>query len=227
MARHLPCPVRPDAAPPCRAGGADERLHHPGQRRPAPPAQAGDGGRAHRPQALGTPGADGHDPALEGPRPDAGPGDGGGGGRLCGRAVAQPVCGVPDPLEAAQHGGLRRPVAAHDGDPADAAGHPGRLPPAVPLYPGGRVPGYEPGAIPLATAAGAGAQEHLLRRRRRPVPRHRHAGHDGGRQPATHRGRADWRRRAGLLRHRRVQAGACDGHLCPAWAAVLNSGQVR
>ena len=34
------------------------------------PAEAGDGGRADRHQALATAGADGGDPALEGPRPD-------------------------------------------------------------------------------------------------------------------------------------------------------------
>ncbi len=37
----------------------------------APAAQAGDGGRQHRHQALAAQRADGRDPALEGPRPDA------------------------------------------------------------------------------------------------------------------------------------------------------------
>jgi len=38
-----------------------------------PPFEAGHGGRAGGRQALGTPGADGADPALEGSRPDPGP----------------------------------------------------------------------------------------------------------------------------------------------------------
>ena len=51
----------------------------------------------------------------------------------------------------------------------DPAGRPGRLPPHVPLHPGGRVPGHQPRPVPVAAAAGAGPAQHLLRRRRRPV----------------------------------------------------------
>ena len=39
----------------------------------------------------------------------------------------------------------------------------------VPLHPGGRIPGHQPGAVSLAAPARAGAPEHLLRRRRRSV----------------------------------------------------------
>ena len=74
VARHVPRPVRPHAAPARRPGRAVAKLHHPRHRRPAPPAEAGDGGRAGRHQALGAARADGGDPALEGSRPDAGPG---------------------------------------------------------------------------------------------------------------------------------------------------------
>ena len=52
-------------------GRADRQLQHPRHRRPASPAEAGDGGRADRHQALGAARADGDDPALEGPRPAA------------------------------------------------------------------------------------------------------------------------------------------------------------
>ena len=73
VARHVPCALRPHAAPSYGNGRAEVEFHHPRSRRPAPTAEAGDGGRAGRYQALGAPSDDGGDPALEGSWPDTGP----------------------------------------------------------------------------------------------------------------------------------------------------------
>ncbi len=126
---------------------------------------------AHRStQALGAAGADGRHPALEGPRPHARPGDAGRGHRLRRAASALAVYGAYQQrlreLNAADFGDLplhmtellrTRPevLAQYHRD--------------VPLHPGGRVPGHQRGAVPVAAAAGAGAPQHLLRGRRRPV----------------------------------------------------------
>ena len=45
----------------------------------------------------------------------------------------------------------------------------GALPAALQIYPGRRISGHQPGPVSLAPPARPGAQEHLLRRRRRPV----------------------------------------------------------
>ena len=49
---HLPRHRREDAAPPRRAGRAEERLHHPGRRRPDPADETAVGGRAPRREAM-------------------------------------------------------------------------------------------------------------------------------------------------------------------------------
>ncbi len=69
----------------------------------------------------------------------------------------------------------------------DAARRAGAVPPAVPLHPGGRIPGHQPGAVSLAAAAGAGPPQHLLRRRRRPVDLFL-ARRGGGKHPALREG---------------------------------------
>ncbi len=75
VARHVPRALRPHAAPARRIGRAVGKLHHPRCGRPVSAAEAGDGSRADRHQAVGAARADGGDPTLEGSRPDAGPGD--------------------------------------------------------------------------------------------------------------------------------------------------------
>ena len=52
VARHLPLDRREDPAPPRRTGRAEARLHHPGHRRPDPPAEADARGGEHRREAL-------------------------------------------------------------------------------------------------------------------------------------------------------------------------------
>ena len=169
MARHLPRAVRAHAAPKCGAGRAVAQLHHPRRRRPVAAAEAGDGGRAGRCQTLGAPGDDGCDPALEGPRADARAHHAGRGHRLRRRSRARRVRRLPGAAGGAERRGFRRPAATCDGDPARPARRAGALSPHVPLHPGGRIPGHQPDPVFVAAAAGAGAPQHLLRRRRRPV----------------------------------------------------------
>ena len=52
VARHLPFDRREDPAPPCRAGRAQARFHHPRRRRSDPAAEAAARGREHRREAL-------------------------------------------------------------------------------------------------------------------------------------------------------------------------------
>ena len=52
VARHLPFDRRARAAPPCRAGRAEEQLHHPRHRRPDAADQAAAAGRGHRRQEM-------------------------------------------------------------------------------------------------------------------------------------------------------------------------------
>ncbi len=112
----------------------------------------------------------GGDPALEGSRPDPGRGS----------PPAEDTDfadGRARELYAAYQARLRALNAADFGDLLlhmteilrDQPDVLARVPPQVPLHPGGRIPGHQPGAVSLAAAAGAGAPEHLLRRRRRPV----------------------------------------------------------
>ena len=60
----------------------------------------------------------------------------------------------------------------------------------LPLHPRRRVPGHQPRPVPLAPAAGLRAPQPGGRRRRRPVPRRGHAGHDGRRLDEADRGRS-------------------------------------
>ncbi len=131
--------------------------------------------------------ADGGDPALEGPRADPGPGDAGGGHGFRRRAGPRAVCRLPGAAGRAERGRFRRPAAARDGDAARAPRGAGAVSPHVPLHPGRRVPGHQRGAVPVAAAAGAGAQQHLLRGRRRPVDL-LVAGRRGGEHPALREG---------------------------------------
>ena len=169
MARHLPRARGADAAAACGTGRADLELHHPRHRRPEPAAQAGDGGDQHRPQALAAERDDGGDPALEGSRPVARGRHARRGFRLRQRPRHRDLRRLPGPSEGAERLRLRRPAAACREPAARQRGGPRRLSPPLPLHPGGRVPGHQPGAVLLAAAARAGAPEHLLRRRRRPV----------------------------------------------------------
>jgi DNA helicase-2/ATP-dependent DNA helicase PcrA len=68
------------------------------------------------------------------------------------------------PAEGAERHGFRRPDAAHDGDIPYPSRRAGAVSPHVPLRSGGRIPGHERGAVPVAAAAGAAIEEYLLRR---------------------------------------------------------------
>src|SRR5207237_716719 len=63
---------------------------------------------------------------------------------------------------------FRRPAAAHAGDPEDPPRRAGALSAALQIYPRRRISGHQPEPVSLAPPARAGAQEPLLRRRRRP-----------------------------------------------------------
>ena len=169
VARHLPRHLRPHAAPPRRPGRADRELQHHRHRRPASPAEAGDGGRPDRHQALDTPGADGADPTLEGPRPDARSRHRRRGQRFRQRPRPPAVCRLPGAPARGERRRFWRPSPPHAGDPARPSRRARAVPSDVPLHPGRRIPGHQPGPVPVAAAAGAGAKEHLLRRRRRPI----------------------------------------------------------
>ena len=103
------------------------------------------------------------------------------------RPRARAVRRLSGPAENAERRRFRRPAAAHDGNPAHPAGRAGAVSPHLPLHPGGRIPGHQPGAVSVAAAAGAVAQEHLLRRRRRPVDLFL-ARRGGGKHPALRTG---------------------------------------
>ena len=169
MARHLPFALRADAAAARGVGRADAGLHHPRHRRPDAPAQAGDGRGGGGPQALARAGDDGGDPALEGPRPRARGRDPGRGHGIRRRPRPRPLRAISRAVARRERLRLRRPHAAHGDGAARQPGGAGGVAPPLPLHPGRRVPGHEPGAVPLAATACAGAQEHLLRGRRRPV----------------------------------------------------------
>ena len=121
LARHLPFDRRPDAAPPCRAGRAQEQFHDPRHRRPAPPAEAADRRRRHRREALAGAPARRADRPLEEQGLDPGPGRCRRGRGLSPTARARKLYAVyQDAAEAAQRLRFRRPAAAHAGDPAHA-----------------------------------------------------------------------------------------------------------
>ena len=76
VARHVPFDRREDPAPPCRAGRAPLRLHHPRHRRPGAAAEADRHRRQHRREALAGAPARRRHRRLEEPRPVAGQGAG-------------------------------------------------------------------------------------------------------------------------------------------------------
>ena len=118
LARHLPFDRRQDAAPPCRAGRAQEQFHHPRHRRPAAPAQAADRRRRHRREALAGAPARRADRPLEEQGLDPGPGRCRRGRGLCQRQGRQALRRLPGAAEATQRLRFRRSAAAHAGDPA-------------------------------------------------------------------------------------------------------------
>ena len=77
---------------------------------------------------------------------------------------------LPGAAEDAERRRLRRPAARAAPHLPRAPGRARRLPQALPLHAGRRVPGHQRRPVSLAAAARAGQrEEHLLRRRRRPV----------------------------------------------------------
>ena len=170
VARHLPCDRRAHPAPPCRAGRAEVELHHPRHRRPAPPAEA-----AHPGRRISTSGAGprarcsasssaGRTAASAPTRCRAGEA----GGFADGRAV-ELYRALPGAARDGERRRFRRSAAAQSDAVHRPSRGPGRLPAALPLYPGRRVPGHQRRAVSLAAAAGAATPQSLLRRRRRPV----------------------------------------------------------
>ena len=108
--------------------------------------------------------------------------------------------------------GLRRPALPLREPVRAVRGGPKPLPPRLPPRPGRRVPGHEPGPVPLAAAADGGAPEPQRGGRRRSVPDRRDADHDGRRHHEADRGRRGGRRGAVQLRQRRPapRAGAAQ-----------------
>ena len=161
--------MRAYAAPARRACRAAIEFLHFGYGRSAPGAETADGGRTDRHQALGAARTDVDHSALERPRPDPRSDWRRRRHRFSERPRQGPVRGLPEPPENTKRRRFRRSAAAYDGDPAVSAGGAGAVPSHVPLYSRGRVSGHQRRPIPLAAAAGAEPQEHLLRRRRRSV----------------------------------------------------------
>ncbi len=164
--RHLPRPVQPHAARASPRGRAaarvpDPRLAGPARRSEAPaaldergrgPLPAARGAVLHHGQEGGGPararraGARRHDAPLRGAL------------RRLRRAV--PARG---------RGGLRRAAAAQPRAALEERAAARALPRAVPPHPGGRIPGHQPAAVPLAEAAGRARREPVRGGRRRPV----------------------------------------------------------
>ena len=155
MARHLPFHRREDHPPPRRAGGPEARLHHPRRRRPDPSAQAAAGGGGHRREALARARAGRPHRQLEEPRPHARPGARRGGRELRRGQGQEALHRVSGTAEGAQRRRFRRPAARmHPAVPRAARGA-APVPGPLPLHPGGRISGYERGAVSVAALAGA------------------------------------------------------------------------
>ena len=163
------CHRRAGAAPPCRAGRAEEQFHHPRHRRPDAADQAAAAGRGHRRQEMAGPRAFRHHPALEGPRAHARQGVGRGCRRVRQRQGGRDLSPVPGAARRGERRRFRRPGDALRHPVAAASRRAGAVSPPLPPHPGRRVPGHQRGAVPVAAAAGAGHAGRLLRRRRRPV----------------------------------------------------------
>ena len=169
LARHLPFDRRQDAAPPRRAGRAQEQFHHPRHRRPAAADEAADPRRRHRREKMAGADARRDDRPLEEQGLDPGPGRCRRGRGLCQRQGRQALRALPGAAARPQRLRFRRSAAAHAGDPQEPPRRARTLPAALPLHPRRRISGHQPGPVSLAPPARPGAQEHLLRRRRRPV----------------------------------------------------------
>ena len=109
-----------------------------------------------------------------------------------------------------QRDGLRRPARPLRPPARALPGGPRPLRQGLPLGHGRRVPGHQPRPVPLAPAADLRAPQPGRRRRRRAVPRRRHADHDGRRLDQADRGRAAGRRGPVVLRQRRLPPRARD-----------------
>ena len=106
---------------------------------------------------------------LEKPRPHARQGAAGRGHGLRqrqGREALRRLSGAPRDAERRR---FRRPPLACHRDFSRASGRARALSRALSLHPRRRVPGHQCGAVSVASPRGAGPQECLLRRRRRPV----------------------------------------------------------
>ncbi len=178
---------RQDPAPPCRTGRAEVELHHSGHRRPAAPAEAADRRRQYRRKALARADAGRADRRLEEPRADA--------RRRCRRPKPGPTTTAGPSFTRPYQDRLKTLNAIDFGDLLlhvrddlpGASGRAGAVPALVPLHPGGRVSGHQRRPVPVAAAAGAGASQHLLRGRRRPVDLWLARGR-GGQHPAVRKG---------------------------------------
>ena len=169
VARHLPFDRREDPAPPCRTGRAQARLHHPRRRRPDPAAEAAPRSREHRREALAGARARLDHRRLEEPRADARQGAARRGRDLRERARHRALQGLSGTAEDAERRRLRRSADRDAAAVPRAPGGAAALSRALPLRAGRRVSGHERRAVSLAAADRTGLEEHLLRRRRRPV----------------------------------------------------------
>ncbi len=106
--------------------------------------------RNDRHQEDAAPADDVGDPALEGSRPHPGSRHRGGGRRSRRRPGAAALPRVPGAAAGAERRRFRRPAAARAHDLSRAPGSRGEVSAAVPLRAGGRVPGHQRRAVPLA-----------------------------------------------------------------------------
>ena len=113
VARHLPFDRREDSAPPCRAGRAEKRFHHPRRRRPDPAAQAASRSREHRREALARARAGDADRRLEEPRADARAGAGRRSRGVRQRQGAETLQGVSGAAENPQRRRFRRSACSN------------------------------------------------------------------------------------------------------------------
>ena len=111
LARHVPFDRGEDPAPPCRAGAAPRRFHHPRHRRPDPPAEADRRRRQHRREALAGAPARLRHRRLEEPRPVARKSAGRRGLFLRQRQGPRALRRIPAAAEDAERRRFRRPPA--------------------------------------------------------------------------------------------------------------------